>query len=106
MSSWPAGSAANDWLLDAVHRSGHPALRTVHGYLIQRLLVGSPTVGELAEALGVTQQAASKSISELESLGYVRRVADAGDQRIRRVELTERGRDAVEQARRVTPPEV
>lgn len=98
--AWLAGSTANDWLLDAIHRSGHPALRISHGYLIQRLLVGNPTIGELAGALGVTQQAASKSISELESLGYVRRAADAGDQRIRRVELTEHGRDAVEQARR------
>lgn len=95
-----AGSAANGQLLERIRDAGHPYLRTAHGYVFQRLLKTTPTVGELATALGVTQQAASKSAKELESLGYVRRRPDASDRRATRLELTERGHDAVEVARR------
>ena len=42
-------------------------------------------MGELAEALGVTQQAASKSVLELEKLGYVERQPDLVDSRVRRI---------------------
>lgn len=96
-----AGSAANDWLLERIRAAGHPQLRHSHGYVFQRLLHSTPTIGELAAALGVTQQAASKSTSELEELGYVRRRGDVADRRATRIELTERGREAVEVARRV-----
>jgi DNA-binding MarR family transcriptional regulator len=59
-----------------------------------------PTIGELAELLEVTQQAASKSVVELETLGYVRREADPTDSRRRRIVLTDQGRDAVATSRR------
>ncbi len=90
-----AGAAATERLLDDVRRDGHPDLRAAHGYVFQHLIDRTPTVGELAEALEVTQQAASKSVAELESLGYVARAPDPDDQRVRRVRLTERGRAAV-----------
>jgi DNA-binding MarR family transcriptional regulator len=50
--------------------------------------------------MGVTQQRASKAAGELEELGYVRREADPGDARVRRLVLTARGHGAVEAARR------
>jgi DNA-binding MarR family transcriptional regulator len=53
---------------------------------------GPRPVGEIAENLGVTSQAVSKAVRELESLGYVDRRADPLDGRVRRVALTERGR--------------
>jgi DNA-binding MarR family transcriptional regulator len=96
-----AGSAANERLLERIRAAGHGHLRTAHGFVFQRLVQGSRTVGELASALGVTQQAASKSATELEGLGYVRRRPDASDRRVARIELTERGRDAIEVARRI-----
>ncbi|MEZ4239345.1 MAG: MarR family transcriptional regulator [Myxococcota bacterium] len=67
--------------------------------MFQHLVERSPTIGELAERLGVTQQAASKAVAELEGLGYVARAADPADSRVRRVSLTARGWDAVERAR-------
>ncbi|HET8926417.1 MAG TPA: MarR family transcriptional regulator [Microbacterium sp.] len=94
------GSAANDALLHEIRDSGHPGLRVSHGYVFQRLLVGEPTIGELAEALGVTQQAASKAARELEQLGYVARRPDASDRRVTRLALTDRGAAAVAAARR------
>ena len=48
----------------------------------------------------MTQQGASKHVVELERLGYVERVADVGDSRVRRVRMTDRGRDAVDVARK------
>lgn len=94
-----AGGAATDHLLAKLHDAGHASIRTSHGYVFQHLIEGTPTVGELADALGVTQQAASKSVLELESLGYVERKPDPDDSRIRRVVLTARGRGVIERGR-------
>lgn len=96
-----AGSSANDAILRRLHEIGHTGVRVSHGYVIQHLIEGTPTVSELGEALGVTQQAASKQLLELERLGYVARVPDPVDSRIRRAELTERGHRLVEDSRRL-----
>jgi DNA-binding MarR family transcriptional regulator len=92
--------AMNDAIRVHVAGDGYGDLRDSHGYLFQHLLDGALPVGELAERLGVTQQAVSKSANELEALGYVRRASDPADQRIRRLELTDRALDAVASARR------
>jgi DNA-binding MarR family transcriptional regulator len=80
-------------------RDEHPDLRYAHGFLFQRLLEGPRSVGEVAGELGVTSQAVSKAVRELEALGYVARTADPGDARVRRLALTDRGRAAVQAAR-------
>jgi DNA-binding MarR family transcriptional regulator len=77
----------------------HPELRYAHGFLIQQLVEGPRPVGEIAANLGVTSQAVSKTVRELEALGYVRRDSDAADARVRRVALTARGHAAVEASR-------
>ena len=51
----------------------HPDVRYAHGFLIQQLVEGRRPVGEIAENLGVTSQAVSKTVRELEGLGYVER---------------------------------
>ncbi|HEY8465985.1 MAG TPA: MarR family transcriptional regulator [Solirubrobacterales bacterium] len=79
---------------------GFGDVRFADGFIFQRLLAAGSTVGDLAEALGVTQQAASKAVADLEARGYVRREVDPGDRRARRVTLTQRGRDVVGAARR------
>lgn len=93
------GSAANRLVLEQIRAEGHPQLRVSHGYIFQRLIAGEPTVGELADTLGVTQQAASKATRELETLGYIARHPDPADRRVTRLTLTERGTAAVELAR-------
>jgi len=98
--SWLAGSAANDYLLAAIRSAGHPHLRISHGYVFQRLIEAPRTIGEIAEGLGVTQQAASKAVGELTSLGYLTVVPDPLDRRIRRVALSTLGQEAVSAARR------
>jgi DNA-binding MarR family transcriptional regulator len=98
-TSWLAGSAANDYLLAAVRSAGHPHLRISHGYVFQRLIEAPQTIGEIADGLGVTQQAASKAVGELIELGYLDTLADARDRRVRRVALSARGENAVSSAR-------
>ncbi|MFI0454348.1 MarR family winged helix-turn-helix transcriptional regulator [Actinomadura sp. 6N118] len=93
------GFAAADRVQDALARQGYGDLRFSHGFVFQHLIEGEPTIGELAARLAVTQQAASKTIAELESLGYTERVPDPADARIRRVRLTSRGRMAIDAAR-------
>ena len=94
-----ASGSATEFLLRQLREAGHPNIRVSHGYVFQYLLAGSPTVGELAELLRVTQQGASKVVLELESLGYVERTSDPEDSRIRRVALTAKGRSVVDRGR-------
>jgi DNA-binding MarR family transcriptional regulator len=73
----------------------HPAIRYAHGFLFQQLVDGARPVGVLAEALGVTSQAVSKTSRELERLGYVTRTRDPRDGRVHRLALTAQGRAAL-----------
>ncbi|MEJ2853278.1 MULTISPECIES: MarR family winged helix-turn-helix transcriptional regulator [unclassified Saccharothrix] len=99
--AWLAGSSANSAFLAELHRTGHAGVRNSHGYVVQHLIDGAPTVSELADLLDVTQQAASKHLLELERLGYVARVPDPADSRVRRARLTDRGRQLVDDSRRI-----
>ncbi|HMM94800.1 MAG: MarR family transcriptional regulator [Micrococcales bacterium] len=94
-----AGAAAGDAVLAGLHDAGYPGVRAGHGYVVQVLLRDSPTVGELALELGVSQQAVSKTVGELERLGHVTRRPAPEDARVRRIELTDRGRGLVEETR-------
>lgn len=95
-----AGGAVDGHVVTTLEAAGFPGLRTRHGYVVQRLLAGERTVTGIARSLGVTQQAMSKTIGELERLGYVQRDADPADARRRSLSLSARGVDAVETARR------
>jgi DNA-binding MarR family transcriptional regulator len=95
------GSAAAALVQEDLAARGFSGLRVSHGYVFQHLIDDAgPTVGDLANRLDMTQQGASKAVTELERLGYVERLADPRDARIRHVHLTRRGRDAVAAARR------
>jgi DNA-binding MarR family transcriptional regulator len=93
------GQAAAALVQEQLASQGFGDLRFSHGYVFQHLIDGEPTVGELATQLAMTQQGASKAVAELERLGYCERVPDAADARIRRVRLTDLGRQAVDAAR-------
>ncbi len=94
-----AGAAANEQLVRALREKGHGGVRVSHGYVVQRLIGAESTVGDIAAELGISQQAVSKSVGELESLGLVERRVDAADHRIRRLILTARGTAVVEATR-------
>src|SRR3954463_10844285 len=80
-------------------RAEHPEVRFAHGFLFQQLVDGPRPVGEIAGNLGVTSQAVSKTVRELEQLGYVARGPDPADGRVRQVGLTEHGHAVLEAGR-------
>jgi len=94
-----AAPALHARVISGLAERGFPGVKVSHGYVVQRLLDDEPTIGALAEALGMTQQGASKQVLDLERWGYAERVAVAGDLRVRGVRLTERGRAMVEATR-------
>jgi DNA-binding MarR family transcriptional regulator len=95
-----AGWAMADEVQRRLAADGFADLRFADGFVFQHLVGGPVTVGALAERLGVTQQAASKSAADLERRGYVSREPDPADARARLVGLAARGHQAIEAARR------
>ena len=73
--------AVVDDLHDQLAAAGHPGARPIHGFALQAVGQDGVTVSELGRRLGVTKQAAAKTVANLETLGYVHRVAHPEDQR-------------------------
>jgi DNA-binding MarR family transcriptional regulator len=86
-------------LVDDLHselaRRGHPDVRPTHGFALQAVGPRGATAGELATRLGVSKQAAGKTVDGLVSLGYVERTADARDARRKTVVVTPAGREVL-----------
>ena len=86
-------------LVDRLHaelaRQGHPDVRPAHGFALQAIGRDGATATELGKRLGVSKQAAGKTIDRLVELGYAERTADAADARRKLVRLTPRGYDVL-----------
>ena len=95
-----AGWAMADEVQRRIAADGMADLRFADGVVFQHLVPGPLAIGALGDRMGVTQQAASKAVVDLERRGYVERVAGAADGRVREVSLTGRGRAAIEAGRR------
>lgn len=83
-------------VMDTVHErlaeQGFGDVRPAHGFVFQLLShTRGSTAVEIAAHLGVTKQAATQLLAELEGRGYVRRTPHPTDKRARLVSLTERG---------------
>ncbi|WP_460775800.1 MarR family winged helix-turn-helix transcriptional regulator [Microbacterium sp. GXF7504] len=76
-------------------REGHAGLTVANEFAMQAIDAGAANAAELARALGVTRQAAAKTIAALESMGYVTRTADPDDARRKRLVVTDRGHAAI-----------
>jgi len=84
------GLRVNELMLERMEASGFKGVRESHGYLIQHLIGAERTVTELARRMGVTQQAASKTVAELMRLGILEE-APAKDRRMKWMRLSRRG---------------
>jgi DNA-binding MarR family transcriptional regulator len=82
-------------IIDELHaelaRRGHPGLRPAHGFALQAIGPGGATATETGRRLGISKQAAGKTIERLEELGYVHRAGDDTDRRRKLIRLTPRG---------------
>jgi DNA-binding MarR family transcriptional regulator len=86
-------------LIDRLHeelaRQGYPEARPSHGFAMQAIGTTGVTASELGRRLGVSKQAAGKTVDRLVRLGYVERVAAESDARAKLVRLTPRGLDVL-----------
>lgn len=74
---------------------GYTELRPAFAPLLTRIWQGPVPQGRLADALGVSPQAASQTVGSAEQAGYVTREPNPGDRRSKLVVLTPLGRSFV-----------
>jgi len=87
--------------LHAAHAAaGFTDLGRSDGFVFRSLAEQPMTVSELAAHLEITKQGAGQIIDDMERRGYVEREPDPADRRARLVRLSERGRQALANARR------
>ena len=84
-------------LIDELHRKlaeeGHGEARPLHGFALQAIGPDGSTASELGRRLGVSKQAAAKTVASLERAGYVCREPDPTDGRAVRLRRTPRGEE-------------
>jgi DNA-binding MarR family transcriptional regulator len=84
-------------IIDELHQTlaegGHPDARPLHGFALQAIGPDGTTISALGRDLGVTKQAAAKTVISLERAGYIRRQPDAGDGRAVRLVRTAQGEE-------------
>lgn len=86
-------------LIDRLHaelaRQGHPDVRPVHGFAMQAIGARGASASDVGRRLGVSKQAAGKTVDRLIALGYAERTDDPTDARRKLVRLTPHGVDAL-----------
>jgi DNA-binding MarR family transcriptional regulator len=92
-------------LIDELHAElavqGHPDVRPLHGFVFQAIGPDGTTAVELGRRLGISKQAAGKTVDALERLGYVERESDPRDARRKLIRLTGRGIDCLRRSARI-----
>ncbi|WP_327586436.1 MarR family winged helix-turn-helix transcriptional regulator [Nonomuraea sp. NBC_00507] len=96
---------AKDIALGRLHQrladEGFEGIRYVHGSVFRFIDAEGSRLTTLAERSGLTKQAISELVGELEDQGYVERVPDAGDRRAKIIRLTDQGTMAQVAAARI-----
>ncbi len=70
---------------------GYERIRPIHDFAMHSILAGADTTSELARQLGISRQAAAKTVAFLEAEGYVAGETDHRDSRRRRLTITDAG---------------
>ena len=74
--------------------------RVVHHNVMAHVTYEGIRLTELAEVAGITKQAMSELVIDLETLGYLQRSPDPLDRRAKLISFTDKGRAAVQAAMR------
>jgi DNA-binding MarR family transcriptional regulator len=92
-------------MIDDLHAElsteGFPEARPSHGFALQAIGPGTISISELSRKLGVTKQAASKTVRQLEAHGYVTRTPDPADARASRISRSDRGNELLRESARI-----
>jgi DNA-binding MarR family transcriptional regulator len=87
-----------DRLEQGLRADGLSEMRSTYGYVIRALARGELTATELAETLGVSKQAASIKVAEMEALDLIARRRDPTDGRRQLIGLAPKGRRVARRA--------
>lgn len=82
-----------DEVVHALAEQGHHNVSATHAFALQAIDDGADSAAKLARAMGVTRQAAAKTVEAVEGLGYIERIANPTDARGKRLQVTPRGED-------------
>lgn len=94
------GQRVNEIVMQRLKRAGFRSVRESHGYVIQHLIDGDRSISDLARRMGVTQQAASKTVAEMIRLGMLEALP-AVDRRAKAIRISTRGWESIRLSRRV-----
>jgi DNA-binding MarR family transcriptional regulator len=95
-----AHAAVDADVREALAGAGFDEIKPGHAVVLRNLGEDGARPSEIAARAGVTRQAVTKVVRDLERLGLVRRHTDPADGRGVIVRYTERGREGLELARR------
>ena len=98
---WRAAQAWRGEFAAAMVAAGHPWYAQARGNLVQHIGPAGIRQGDLAPRAGLTKQAVQQFVDELVADGILARVPEKTDARARRVELTQAGRKAMQDADRI-----
>lgn len=76
---------------EELERRGHPGIRPVHEFALRAVSEGARSTSELGRRLGVSKQAAAKSVAFLLRRGYLEQAADGQDARRKLLTVTPHG---------------
>jgi DNA-binding MarR family transcriptional regulator len=83
--------ALADAASEELSERGYEKIRPVHDFAIRAIDAGADTASELGRQLGVSKQAAAKTLAFLEEHGYLASEIDPRDSRRRRFTVTDHG---------------
>ncbi len=78
-------------LVQRLHAAGYPGIRAAHSQVFENLDPEGTRLTTLAERAHMAHSSMSELVTGLERLGYVERVPDPADGRVRMVRLTTTG---------------
>lgn len=82
-----------DEVVAELDRQGHPGVTANLEFALAAVADGADSASALGRRLGTSRQAAAKTVATLEQLGYVERVDDPADARLKRLRVTARGHE-------------
>jgi DNA-binding MarR family transcriptional regulator len=87
-------AALTETLHDRLPKAGFPDVRPPHCQVLRGIEPGGSRLTDLAAAARMTKQSMGALVDHLEAAGYVERVQDREDARVKAICLTPRGRRA------------